>query len=243
MPTFLLSLAVQVALVVHVIKTGRDQRWIFLIVFLPIVGALAYIVVELLPGYRANLTTRRALRRISRAVDPERDLRQHHLEYQRSQNVNSTHRLAEELSRAGRHDEAAELYRNALIGVFEHDPVLLLGLARVLFEVCDHRGAREQLDLLIGCNPDFKSSEGHLLYARSLESEGDIERARTEYETLAGYYPGMEARVRLALMEKAAGKIERARAMMGRIIEDAEIAPAHFRKAQKEWLDIARREA
>jgi len=46
----ILSLAVQVGLIAHVIKTGRSMIWILAIAFLPLAGALAYVVVEILPG-------------------------------------------------------------------------------------------------------------------------------------------------------------------------------------------------
>ena len=42
MPLYLLSIAIQVAAGVHVLKTGRDMRWLLLIIFVPTIGALIY---------------------------------------------------------------------------------------------------------------------------------------------------------------------------------------------------------
>ena len=57
---FIVSLLVQVGLIVHVVKTGRNFLWMAAIGFLPIAGSLAYIVVELLPELFGGRTARRA---------------------------------------------------------------------------------------------------------------------------------------------------------------------------------------
>jgi hypothetical protein len=46
---YILPILIQVGLVVHVIKTGRNTIWIWVLVLLPGVGSLAYLVVEVLP--------------------------------------------------------------------------------------------------------------------------------------------------------------------------------------------------
>ena len=48
MALFILSLLVQIGLAIHVAKTGRPLFWIMIIVFVPIVGPLVYVVVELI---------------------------------------------------------------------------------------------------------------------------------------------------------------------------------------------------
>jgi hypothetical protein len=41
----ILTIAVDAALIAHVIKTGRSWLWITAILFLPLAGALAYVAV------------------------------------------------------------------------------------------------------------------------------------------------------------------------------------------------------
>ncbi len=50
MPYFLVSVACQIACVVHAVRHGRNQAWIMLIIFVPLVGCMAYFIVEVLPG-------------------------------------------------------------------------------------------------------------------------------------------------------------------------------------------------
>ena len=72
-------------------------------------------------------------------------------------------------------------------------PNLMLGLARAQFAAGKPADARATLDALIQHNPEFRSADGHLLYARALEAEGQSQRALEEYKALGGYYPGAEA--------------------------------------------------
>jgi len=56
----ILSIAIQAALIVHVIKTGRNMLWIWAIALLPLVGSIAYGAVEILPEVMGGRTARRA---------------------------------------------------------------------------------------------------------------------------------------------------------------------------------------
>jgi hypothetical protein len=242
MPFYILSILIQVGLVVHVIKTGRPTIWIWVLVLLPGVGALAYVLVEVLPGLLRSRATQNAVRGVRRAVDPDRDLRQASATAAVSDTVVAKARLGAELARRGDYAGAAETYRAGLKGIYEHDPTLLLGLAEAQFAAGDAAGARQSLDTLITNNPDFKSADGHLLYARALEAEGNLAKAESEYRVVAGYYPGAEARVRHAQLLRRMGRGDEARAALEDVLRTAELAPRHVRRAQAEWLAIARRE-
>jgi hypothetical protein len=237
----ILSILIQVILIVHVIKTGRNQIWIWVLALLSIPGAIAYIVVELLPDVFRSRTAQRTARGLKKAMDPTADLRRYENEARVTGNVAAKQRYAEELTRQGRYDDAIEQYKQALTGLYEHDPNLMLGVARAQFGKGDAASARATLDGLIRMNPDFKSPEGHLLYARSLEEEGNIDKAVEEYRVLASSYPGAEAAVRYAQLLKSQGRGDEAQKVVRDLLEQARIAPAHYRKAQKSWLDAAQR--
>jgi hypothetical protein len=238
---FILSILIQVILIIHVIKTGRNTIWIWVLALLSIPGAIAYIAVELLPDVFRSRTAQRTARGIKKAMDPTADLRKYENEARVTGNVAAKQRYAEELSRQGRYDDAIVQFKQALTGLYEHDPNLMLGIARAQFEKGDPSGARATLDDLIRLNPDFKSADGHLLYARSLEKEGNTAKAIEEYRVLAGTYPGAEAAVRYAQLLESQGRGDEARTVARDLLEQARIAPPHYRKAQKSWLDAAQR--
>jgi hypothetical protein len=242
MTYFILSLLIQVALVVHVIKTGRNTLWIWVLVLLPLAGTLAYIFVEIVPGLLGTRTARGAARSVRSALDPDRELRRAAARASLTDTVAAKAEFGAQRAQRGDYAGAIETYRSGLKGLYEHDPTLLLGLAEAQFAGGDPAGARASLDQLRTHNPHFKSTEGHLLYARALEGEGNLARAESEFRALAGYYPGAEAKVRLGQLLRRTGNQSEARATFEEVLKTAELAPRHVRRAQSEWLAIAQRE-
>ncbi|MBV8784169.1 MAG: tetratricopeptide repeat protein [Gammaproteobacteria bacterium] len=238
---FILTILMQVLLIVHVIRTGRNQIWIWVLALLPLAGAVAYIAVELLPAAFGSRAARRTARGFRRALDPQAQLRRYRHEAEVQGNVASRQRYAEELTRHGQYAEAIGQYRQALTGLYEHDPNLLLGLAQAQFGQGDFAAARATLDALIRANPDFRSPAGHLLYARALEGEGNVPKALEEYRVVAGSFPGAEAAVRYAQLLERQGQHEEARRVARELLQQARIAPGHYRRAQREWLAAAER--
>lgn len=239
----ILSITIQVLLIIHCIKTGRNQIWIWVLALLSFAGAIAYIAVEVIPDLFRSRTAQRTARTVKRALDPNAELRRYESEARVAGNVASRQRFAEALTRAGRHEEAINEYRAVLTGLYEHDPDLMLGLARAQFGNGDAAAARATLDDLIRLNPEYRSPEGHLLYARALEGEGNRQKAIEEYRVVAPSFPGAEATARFVQLLLATGEREEARRVARDLLEQARIAPAHYRRAQKEWLDIAQRAA
>ena len=237
----IVSVALQALLIIHCIKTGRNFIWVWVLALLSFVGVIAYLAVEVVPELLGSRTARRTALNVKRALDPKADLRRYEHEARVSGNVASRQRYAEELVRHGEYDKAIEVYRSTLTGLYEHDPNLMLGLAQAQFEKGDASAARATLDELIRLNPDFRSPAGHLLYARALEMEGNIEKALEEYHVLAPSYPGAEAAARYAQLLKSLGRHEEAEQVARELLEEARIAPAHYRRAQKPWLDVAAR--
>jgi len=241
MSLLILSIIVQVALIIHVVKTGRNQIWIWVLALLSLPGAIAYIAVEILPELFRSRTAQRTARGLRKAMDPGADLRRYENEARVASNVASRQRYAEELVRHERYDEAIAQYREALTGLYEHDPNLMQGLAQAQFGKGDAAAARATLDELIQRNPDFRSPAGHLLYARALEAEGNVPKALEEYAVLAPSYPGAEASVRYAQLLQAQGRRAEAQKVARELLEQARIAPGHYRRAQRPWLDAAQR--
>jgi len=244
-PAYGLSLLVALGMIAHCIKTGRNRIWIYVLMFtlwMPFVGSAVYACVEILPDLLRTRTSQKAMRGIRQTLDPEGDLRRAENEMMVSGNVAARQQYANELVRLGRTAEALTIYQNCLTGVFADDPKLLLGYAHAQFAANDPAGTRKTLDHLIEKNPDFKSPDGHLLYARALEGEGNTQKALVEYASLAGYYAGAEAPVRYASLLRRSGQQALARETLQALLDRAKYAPEHYRRAQREWLDEAEKE-
>ncbi|MEO8062954.1 MAG: tetratricopeptide repeat protein [Pseudomonadota bacterium] len=244
-PIYIISGLLSLGMIVHCIKTGGNTIWVYVLVVMmsmPFVGAALYAGVEILPGLLRSRTSQRTLRGIRNTLDPEGDLRKAENAVQVSGTVAARQKYADELVRVDRATEAVAIYKTCLTGVFAEDPKLLLGFAHAQFAAGNPAAARQTLDDLIRLNPQFKSPDGHLLYARTLEAEGNVEKALEEFAALSEYYPGAEAGVRYARILKSAGQGELAQQTLKALLDRAKFAPPHYRKAQREWLDEALRE-
>jgi hypothetical protein len=238
----LISILIQVGLIIHCVRTGRNMLWILAIGFIPGAGSLAYVLVELLPSLFRGRGAQRALRGMRRALDPTEELRRFETEVQRTGDVASRQHYADALVRHGRAAEAIEVYRQALTGIYASDPNLMFGLARAQFDSGAAGAARATLEELNARNPDFRSPDAHLLYARALEAEGNRERALSEFAAVSRYYAGAEAPLRYAQLLRTAGKREESKRVLKELLEHARLAPRYYRRMQHEWLALAERE-
>lgn len=71
MPYLSVSLLIQIALVVHAVRTGRDRMWIWILIFAPVVGSIAYLIVELIPEMLGARTVRALQKGAKRALYSE----------------------------------------------------------------------------------------------------------------------------------------------------------------------------
>jgi hypothetical protein len=236
-----LVFGLQLLCLAHVMRTGRPCQWLFIILALPLVGCLAYLFVEILPELRHSRAARQAVRNIGAVIDPERDLRELTERLAAADTVENRAALAEECLRRGRAPDAERLFQSCLSGVHATDHALLLGLARAQFAREDYAGACQTLDRLRAAHPNLDCPEGHLLYARSKEHQGDIEQALIEYAALAAYYPGEEPRCRLALLLQKVGRVTEARTLFEQVVRSVERASRLYYRSERDWYEVARR--
>ena len=167
-PIVLLSIVLQIGCAVHVIRTGRPMYWIFLLLIGSYIAVVVYLVAEVIPEMRNSPGARRAMRDARNRIDPARQKRRAAAQLDLADTADNRRRLAEESLHTGDFAHAEELYRSALPGMYTTDPHLMLGLAQAQFGQGHAPPTRETLEALIAANPQFRSSEGHLLYALSL---------------------------------------------------------------------------
>jgi len=240
-PLSLIPLALIVICVVHAVRRGNVFPWIYIIVFLPGIGSLIYIAIEIIPELIRGRAAARLKSGAAAAIDPNRSFREAHRAAELVGSVDSKRALAEQYMARGAYGDAVEIYRATAVGQFKDDPALLMGLARAQFMNGDPAGAQVSLDALQAADPNFVSGEAHLLYARALEGQGKNDEAIAEYRRVVPYFSGEEARARFAMLLDKTGAHDEAREVYREILKLLDGAPARYRSAQREWGDIARR--
>lgn len=243
MPVLLIvSVLLQFVCLVHMARTGRPYWWIWVIMIGSYLGVAVYFFTQILPDLRNDPASRRLVRSVRDRIDPEHQRRHIADQLVIADTVDNRRRLAAESLRLGDYANAAELYQSVLKGLYATDPAFLLGLAQAQAGLEQYAAARDTLDTLIRENPDFRSDDGHFLYARCLEALGEHARALEEYEVLARSYPGEEPRLRYGQLLRTLQREADARRVFEDMLKRANVAPKYYRRKEQAHLDAARQE-
>lgn len=238
MPILGLGLHVIVAILcaVHVLRTNQERGWLFVLFFFPLVGSIIYALAVFLPEMSRSRRGRRVVRGLRDTLNPGRELRDAQAEFEHSATIANRIRVADALHGAARHADAIAAYREALRGVHSDDPHIQVKLARALLDNDEAAAARDLLEKLIAQQPDFKSPEGHLIYARAMAACGDRARAREEFDALIGYFAGIEARVRYIEVLEGWHEQAAATALVEESLRHIKHMPAGSRRLNHEWI-------
>lgn len=240
LPLFGLSIILQAICLIHMVRTGRPYWWAWIIVGGSYLGVAVYAFTQILPDLQNDPRARRAATGMVKRIDPKRDLRRLRDELARADTVQNRLRLGAEFLELGEAAEAEDIFQGCLKGMHSNDPDILLALAQAQFAQGKAMQTQQTLSDLIAANPSFKSDDGHLLYARSLEALQRTEEALKEYRVLDDSYPGEEARVRMAELLKSLGRDAEMRTLLEKTLERTRVAPAFYRRAQRPWIDRAK---
>jgi hypothetical protein len=239
MPIGIILFLVDVVLVVHAAKTGRFSPWAYVILLIPVFGALAYVLVELLPEWLGSYQGQKARKRVVTTLDPQRQYRALTDQLAITDTIANREALAAECLALGKFDEARHHYDEIVARPLGDEPAYFLGRARAEFGLGDSAEAVTTLDELRQRWPDYQSADGHLLYARALEQIGRTDEALEEYHALADYYPGAEARVRYGMLLDRLGRQAEAKRVFSDLLTHMRRAPKYVRKVQAEWIGLA----
>jgi len=237
----LLIVALQIFFAIHAVRNGKDNIWLWLIILAPGIGCAIYFFTQFAPASANSRTVRDAKNSLLRSVDPKRELRRRMEMLEIANTIENRIALADECVEAGMFDTAIELLNDSLVGMHKTDAVTMERLARAHFANGEPGKVVDVLDELKAANPDYRSADGHLLYARALEAQGKNDSAVREYEVLRSSYPGEEARIRYAQLLRKIGDSAGASKLFEESLVRAKRAPKFYRTKEREWLRIAER--
>jgi len=240
MPFYIIALIIDVAFVVHILKTERNTIWMYIVIALPFVGSMAYVLIELLPAFYAGPTGRKIKRLFQKVINQNKNLNQAVKNVAVSDSIENRLILANECMKKALFEEAQKLFESSLKGVHKYDPDIMYGLAQSEFELGNYEKSKIILDEIIKENPEYKNADAHLLYAKTAEGLKDFELASHEYEALIKYYPGSEASFRYAILLKQTGDNEKSRKLMNDIIMLANSASKQYINRNKKWITLAK---
>ncbi|WP_257550063.1 PLDc N-terminal domain-containing protein [Sphingopyxis sp. DBS4] len=237
----ILSLALQVLCIVHVFRTGRNTAWIMAIAFLPMVGILAYFIVEILPGLPRDRRVREARTKIADRMDPERRVRDARDAVEFSDTVGHRLELGDALVARERHGEALEQYRMAERLSPHVDRMIGMRIAESAYEAGHSAEALAALDALPKTLSQTDLDRRALLRAKVAETEDRAQDALAIYREIVGRVPGDEVRCRMAALLIAEGDRREARVVLQEVEKRMKRTPPVTLKAEAAMYDWVKR--
>jgi hypothetical protein len=231
---------IQLCFAYHALKTGRPYWWLFVIMAFPVMGCILYYFIEVFPATSESRRAAKAMRALSKALNPDRTLNERIAELEACGSVENRVSLARTCIVHKKYYEAAALYRSCMTGIYENDPDIRFGLANALELSLVHEEALKVASKLRETHPAYRPNEVRMVLAKALEATGRLDEALAEFKIMADIYPGEEGRWRYGAILKRTGRGTEANDVFQTMLRRAERTPAHYRDAQQEWLKLAR---
>ncbi|HEX8526258.1 tetratricopeptide repeat protein, partial [Allosphingosinicella sp.] len=166
----------------------------------PLVGSLAYLLVEMAPGLGQRRAVRMAKTAAIKATDPDREVRSAQDELDTADTAANRIGLADALAEQGKWTESILHYREALAKSPRGDRPTQRKLARAHLEAGDAAEAKRLLETLPKSHSAAEEDRGNLLLARALAELGESGSALALFADLGERMPGGEPLCRQAAL-------------------------------------------
>ncbi len=238
MPIFGLGIHVVIALffAIHVVRTGREMYWLFILFMFPLLGSIVYFLAVYLPSTRIDHAVRKTVSAAARSLDPGRELREARQAFDLTPTAQNQMRLAAALLDAGDAAQAAEHFEACLKGPFASDAEIRVGAASARLENGQASAAVELLIAARRDTPEFRAEQVSLLLGRCYARAGRNADAKAEFATAVQRFSSIESRVALAVWALDTGDIETANAQKAEIDKTVKHWSKHTRVLNKPLL-------
>ncbi|HET9159004.1 MAG TPA: hypothetical protein VFN88_00195, partial [Caulobacteraceae bacterium] len=194
----------------HVVRTGQNNYWLWILLAFPGTGPLVYFAIVLVPDWMGGSTARRLGAEAKRTLDPTRAYRDAKAGCEDSPTVGNRMRLAQAAFALQRYEEAEQLFAEAATGIHDEDPALLMGRAQALVEIGRYEDALVVLHKLGETGEKGRTAQAALAMGRAYEGLGRYSEADTAYEWAAPRFAGLEAIARYAAFLAHTGRRDEA---------------------------------
>lgn len=232
---YYIIIGLQAICVIHCIRKGRQTNWIWLLVFLPLIGCLIYIFSEIFTG-RDIQTLQSGM---SSVLNPGGSVRRLENNLRFSDTFANRVALADAYLATGNTNRAVELYESSLEGNFiENEHVL----SQLIIAYYQKKRYDDILPLAkkIYTLPQFARSRSHILYAAALGYTGNYDLAEKEFKTMKGRFANYEARYYYALFLAGTERVTEARQLFQEILNEVSHLSSREKRYNSGWFRLAK---
>jgi hypothetical protein len=234
-----LHIAVAIFFAVHAVRTGRNMYWIMILILFPFLGSVVYFFAEYLPEIRHSTVARKSAQVVKSIVDPNRELREARLAFDRTPTVDNRSRLADALLARGDYAEAIEEYEACASGPYAKDVKFRRGLARAQLLAGHHADAAATLEALLADSPRDAGGDASLWYAQAL-TQVDETRALDAFDHAMHVHNSTETQAAYGVFLAGLGRDAQARPLLEGVLHNARVGTPSSRELNREAIDQAR---
>jgi hypothetical protein len=226
------AIVLQVIAVVHLIRRGGAFFWFFIIFMGGWIGALAYVIIEILP--EAELLRDAYLRRERKA-----QIEQLRTEILDNPSAGNFEELAELYMDQREWAQARDAYDHAIAA--RSDSLLsFYNRALCALKLNDPAGAIEDLEHVVRSDGRFQSYRAAALLAHAYALRGRAEDAEALFVQVVPHSDTLETMYYYACFLKSQGRSQQARRWAGKILHKLHTMPRAFQRRERDWQHKAK---
>ncbi|GAB3937564.1 tetratricopeptide repeat protein [Mucilaginibacter myungsuensis] len=233
---YLVTIGLQIICGIHCLRRGRGN-WLWLIIFLPVVGSIIYFIMEILPSMR----TRGPRIDVGAIVNPGAKIKKLEEDFRFTDTFQNRIKLADAYLSSGQTEQAVELYEDGLTGAFKENEHALGQLTVAYYQLERYRDAVDAAST-ISRHPQFVRSKAHLYQALSLEKMGQLDAADAEFKKMIGRFSYYEQRYHYGSFLLRNGRNDEAGKVFTAMLDEEQQLSPMERRAAKYWCAKARTE-
>ena len=234
---YYITIGLQAICAIHCMRRGNQNKWIWIIVCLPIVGCIAYIFTE--------MVTRRQISDVQEGVgavfNSVGKIKRLEDNLRFTDTFNNRMALADAYMNAEQTHKAIDLYENSMTGAFTENEYLLTRLITAYYKVKRFEDIIPLARKLYKSVP-FARSRAHILYALALENTGRADLAEKEFTTMKARFSNFEARYQYGMFLRRAGRDGDAKTTFATMLEEAPHLSRRERRYSSNWFAYAKEE-
>ncbi|MDI3320183.1 hypothetical protein [Pinibacter soli] len=232
---YYITVGLQAICALHCIRKGNQNKWLYIIIFLPIIGSLIY--------FFGEIFTKGQLRNVQSGMDaviqPTGSIRRLEEQLKFTDTFDNRVALADAYLATGQTEKAIELYERSHTGVFTENEHLLSQMI-----VAYYKAHRDEdiipLAQKLYKSPQFPRSQAHLLYAIALANTGKSALAEKEFKTMSSRFSCFEQRYNYGLFLIKQGREEEAESIVSEMLGEASHLSSRERRDSRQWFAAAK---
>jgi len=228
---YAIIIVLQAICVIHCLKNKTSNNWIWLIIFLPLIGCLIYFFSEIL--------TRSQIRNFQSGfgemISPSGSIKKLEDNLRFSDTFQNRVSLADAYLQNCQYEKAIELYESSLNGVFSENEY-------VLSQLIPAYNQQKRYSDIIRCaekiysRPQFQRSKAHIFYAVTLAETGMTEKAEAEFLKMNMRFSNFGARFYYAQFLESHKRTQEAKNILFDLIDEFPRLTHVERRENREWF-------